>query len=391
MPLKDGLNDHPKKNKILFIMRHLNLRMYAMVLALICVWVIFTLLTSGTFLSTRNLSNLSRQAAVTAILAVGMTLVIVSANIDLSVGYGAGLLGAIAAIVHVWWGQPILVTLFIVICIGILMGLMQGYLVAYQRIPAFIVTLGGFLAYRGLMLAFTKGETILLPDNWLKAIGNAYLSPTLGWGLMLAGVGISGFRFYRQRLGQLQYGNPEQASLLMFLLKIIGVSALIVAFIAVMNAHKGVPFPVCILFGLAFVFHFIANHTRFGRYVYAVGGNAEAAYLSGVNVRSITLRVFATMGALMAIAGVVMTARVGSASPEAGRLLELDAIAACVIGGASLMGGRGSIFGAILGAFVMESLNNGMSMANMDASWQDIIKGVVLVAAVGFDMASRRR
>ena len=177
----------------------------------------------------------------------------------------------------------------------------------------------------------------------------------------------------------------------MFLLKVAATSALIVAFISVMNAHKGVPFPVCILFGLAFVFHFIANHTRFGRYVYAVGGNSEAAYLSGVNVRSITLRVFATMGALMAIAGVVMTARVGSASPEAGRLLELDAIAACVIGGASLMGGRGSIFGAILGAFVMESLNNGMSMANMDASWQDIIKGVVLVAAVGFDMASRRR
>ena len=176
-------------------MKHLNFRMYAMVLALVCVWVIFTLLTGGTFLSTRNLSNLSRQAAVTAILAVGMTLVIVSANIDLSVGYGAGLLGAVAAIVHVWWGQPIVVTLLAVICLGILMGLIQGYLVAYQRIPAFIVTLGGFLAYRGLMLAFTKGETILLPDNWLKAIGNAYLSPTLGWGLMIAGLGVGGYRF----------------------------------------------------------------------------------------------------------------------------------------------------------------------------------------------------
>ncbi|MDE0555395.1 MAG: sugar ABC transporter permease [Candidatus Poribacteria bacterium] len=371
-------------------MKHLNFRMYAMVLALVCLWVIFTLLTGGTFLSTRNLSNLSRQAAVTAILAVGMVLVIVSANIDLSVGYGAGLLGAIAAIIHVRWGQPIILTLFAVICIGILIGLMQGYLVAYQRIPAFIVTLGGFLAYRGLMLAFTRGETILLPDNWLKAIGNAYLSPTLGWGLVIVGLCISGERFYRQHTRRLQYGT-EKASRLLVLLKITGISALVAAFIAVMNTHKGIPFPVCILFGLAFVFHFIANHTRFGRYVYAVGGNAEAAYLSGVNVRSITLRVFATMGALMAIAGVVLTARVGSASPEAGRLLELDTIAACVIGGASLMGGRGSIFGAILGALVMESLNNGMSMANMGAAWQDIIKGVVLVAAVGFDMASRRR
>ena len=356
-----------------------------MVLALVCVWIIFTLLTGGTFLSTRNLSNLSRQAAVTAILAVGMTLVIVSANIDLSVGYGAGLLGAIAAIVHVWWGQSIFVTLLTVVCLGAVIGLLHGYLVAYQRIPAFIVTLGGFLAYRGLMLAFTQGETILLPDNWLKSIGNAYLPLSLGWTLLFIGLVIIGYRLYRQ------HTTRAHGSFRTDILKALGASLFSVAFITVMNTHKGIPLPVCILFALAFLFHFIANRTRFGRYVYAVGGNAEAAYLSGINVRSITLRVFVTMGALMAIAGVVMTARVGSASPEAGRLLELDAIAACVIGGASLMGGRGSISGAILGAFVMESLNNGMSMANMDASWQDIIKGVVLVAAVGVDMASRRR
>ena len=373
-----------------------HLRLYAMVIALICVWVIFTLLTGGTFLSTRNLSNLSRQAAVTAILAVGMVLVIVSANIDLSVGFGSGLLGAVAAILHVWWGQPIVLTLIAVICLGILMGLMQGYLVAYQRVPAFIVTLGGFLVYRGLMLAFTKGETILLPDNWLKSLGNAYLPPPVGWVLMLIAVIVVVVRIWQSDVVRADdefnplSGESSPASRLMFLVKMGGIALLIVAFVAVMNAHKGIPIPVCILFGLALAFHFIASRTRFGRYVYAVGGNAEAAYLSGVNVRGITLRVFATMGALMAIAGVVLTARVGSASPEAGRLLELDAIAACVIGGASLMGGRGSIFGALLGALVMESLNNGMSMANMDASWQDIIKGIVLVTAVGFDMASRR-
>ncbi len=374
-------------------MRFTHFRLYAMVIALVCVWVIFTLLTGGTFLSTRNLSNLSRQAAVTAILAVGMVLVIVSANIDLSVGFGSGLLGAVAAILHVWWGQPIVLTLLAVICLGILMGLMQGYLVAYQRVPAFIVTLGGFLVYRGLMLAFTRGETILLPDNWLKSIGNAYLPQSVGWGLMLIAVVVVVVRIWQSSdfdaFTPLS-GDSSPSSRLMFLMRMGGTVLLIVAFVAVMNAHKGIPIPVCVLFGLAFVFHFIANRTRFGRYVYAVGGNAEAAYLSGVNVRGITLRVFATMGALMAIAGVVLTARVGSASPEAGRLLELDAIAACVIGGASLMGGRGSIFGALLGALVMESLNNGMSMANMDASWQDIIKGIVLVAAVGFDMASRR-
>ena len=369
-------------------MKHLNLRMYAMVFALVCVWVIFTLLTGGTFLSTRNLSNLSRQAVETAILAVGMTLVIVSANIDLSVGYGAGLFGAITAILHVWWGQPIILTLLAVICVGILIGVLHGYLVAYQRIPAFIVTLGGFLAYRGLMLAFTKGETILLPDNWLKSLGSAYLPHTLGWGILIVALGVSGYLFFHQRVKP--QSERTYKTYLPTIFKIIGTWGGLIAFVTVMNSHKGIPMPVCILSGLVFLFHFVANHTRFGRYVYAVGGNAEAAYLSGVNVRSVTLRVFATMGALMAIAGVVLTARVGSASPEAGRLLELDAIAACVIGGASLMGGRGSIFGAVLGAIVMESLDNGMSLANMDASWQDIIKGVVLVAAVGVDMASRK-
>ena len=369
-------------------MKHLNLRMYAMVIALACIWIIFTVLTKGTFLTNRNLFNLSRQAAVIAILAIGMALVIISANIDLSVGFGAGMLGAITAILHVWWNLPIVLTLFIVLCIGIIIGMLHGFLVAYLRIPAFIVTLGGFLVYRGLMLAFTKGETIALPDNWLKSIGTAHLPQSIGWILMCVGLSVSGYTFFRQfSHSQLQ---PTLKAYLPAVTKLIATCACIIAFVVVMNSYRGIPIPACILIGLALVFHFISNHTRFGRYVYAVGGNADAAYLSGVNVRSITLHVFAIMGALMAIAGIVMTARLGSAGPGAGRLLELDAIAACVIGGASLMGGRGTVFGAILGAFVMASLSNGMSMANMGTAWQDIIKGVVLVAAVGFDMASRK-
>ncbi len=369
-------------------MKHLNLRMYAMVIALVCIWLIFTLLTGGTFLSNRNLSNLSRQGTVTAILALGMVLVIISANIDLSVGFGAGLLGAITAIIHVQWEIPIFVTILAVIGIGGLIGVVQGFLIAYQRIPAFIVTLGGFLVFRGLMLAFTKGETILLHDNWLKDIGNAYLPSHLGWGLMGIGLALSGYLLLRQN--STANLNKNDNSLLLRIIKTAVTWGGIIAFVVTMNSYKGIPMPACILLGLTFIFHFIANHTRFGRYVYAVGGNAEAAYLSGINVRSITLRVFALMGALMAIAGIVMTTRLGSAGPDAGRLLELDAIAACVIGGASLMGGRGTIFGAVLGAFVMASLSNGMSMANMDIAWQDVIKGIVLVTAVGFDMASRK-
>ncbi len=369
-------------------MKHLNLRTYAMVIALISIWIIFTLLTNGTFLTARNLSILSRQATVTAILAIGMVLVIISANIDLSVGFGSGLLGVITAILHVSMELPIILTLILVVCIGILIGVLHGFLIAYQRIPAFIVTLGGFLLYRGLMLAFTKGGTILLPDNWLKSIGTSHLPPQIGWVIMSISIGLSVYVFYRQLISsQLPKTFKAQLPTMMKLLSTLGC---IIVFVMVMNSYKGIPLPVCILLSLAFIFHFIANRTRFGRYVYAIGGNAEASYLSGINVRLITMQVFALMGVLMAVAGVVMTTRLGSAGPEAGRLLELDAIAACVIGGASLMGGRGTIFGAILGAFVMASLSNGMSMANMGPAWQDIIKGVVLVAAVGFDMASRK-
>ena len=206
--------------------------------------------------------------------------------------------------------------------------------------------------------------------------------------MMIAGLGLSVYVFYKQiKTSQTPRISKEYLSTLLRLLATMGCIAV---FGMVMNSYRGIPLPVCILLGLAFIFHFITNHTRFGRYVYAIGGNAEASYLSGINVRLRTMQVFALMGALMAIAGVVMTTRLGSAGPDAGRLLELDAIAACVIGGASLMGGRGTVFGSILGAFVMASLSNGMSLANMGPAWQDIIKGIVLVAAVGFDMASRK-
>ena len=317
-----------------------------------------------------------------------MALVIISANIDLSVGFGAGMLGAVTAILHVWWNLPVTLTLIIVLCLGTLIGVIQGYLVGYLRIPAFIVTLGGFLVFRGLMLTVTKGQTIPLNDNWLMAIGTAPIRKDIGLSLLLSS-GIFIVLFHIVRFDNTSVPKQNETGLLSFLTSIL-ILLCIFAFVIVMNSHKGVPILACIMFGLTFIVHLIANYTRFGRYVYAVGGNSAAAYLSGIDVRGVTLRVFAVMGALMAVAGIVMTARLGSAGPEAGRLLELEAIAACVIGGASLMGGRGTIFGAILGAFVMASLSNGMSLANMTPAWQDIITGTVLVAAVGFDMLSKK-
>ena len=236
-----------------------------------------------------------------------------------------------------------------------------------------------FLAYRGLMLAFTKGETILLPDNWLKAIGNAYLSPTFGWGLMVAGIGISGYVSTDSAPHRLQYGNPEQSSLLMFLVKIVGVSALIVAFVAVMNAHKGVPFPVCILFGLAFVFH--SSRTTRVSDVMSTQLAAMRRRRTSLESTSGALRYacLQTMGALMAIAGVVMTARVGSASPEAGRFAGVRRYRCVCYRRCEFNGWTRERLRCDFRGIRQESLNNGMSMANMDASWQDIIKAWCLL------------
>ncbi|MAF11615.1 sugar ABC transporter permease [Candidatus Poribacteria bacterium] len=315
-------------------MRSRHLRTYAMALSLVAIWTLFAVVTDGVFLSSRNLLNLTRQASVTAILAIGMVVVIISGHIDLSVGSLAGFLGAGLAVSHGVLGAPGFASALLMVVVGAGLGCCHGLLVAYQRVPAFIVTLGGLMVYRGGMLAITKGGTLRLPmDSWLKDIGNGSL-PQTAW---------------------------------------------------------GIPTPLVLVAILSVAMWLVVSRMRYGRHVHAVGGNAEAAFLSGIDTRRVVVIAFTTMGALAAVGGAVLTARVGSASPEAGRLLELDAIAACVIGGASLMGGRGSIPGALLGALVMASVDNGMSLANMGPFWQDIVKGSVLVVAVWFDMRVRAR
>lgn len=301
---------------------------YAMAAALLLIWTYFAVATGGLFLSPRNLANLTRQSSVTAVLAVGMTLVIAAGHIDLSVGSLAGFLGAALAVAVARLGLPSGLAAAGVLALGAGLGAFHGFLTAYQRIPSFIVTLGGLMAYKGGMLALTGGLTIPLPtDAWARSLGNANVPP--GWGL---------------------------------------------------------PAPLVAVAVFAALFWGMSVWTPFGRRIYATGGNEEAARLAGVNTRRIALAVFSLMGAVAGAAGVILTARVGSASPEAGKLLELDAIAACVIGGASLMGGRGGVPGSLLGALVMTSLDNGMSLANWGPFWQDIMKGGALVAAVWFDM-----
>lgn len=366
------------------------LRAYSLLAAIFIVWMIFAYTTEGIFLQPRNISNLMRQTAVTAILAVGMVMVIVARHIDLSVGSLVGLAGAAAAIAQTTYQLGLLPSLLIALWVGIGVGLAQGALVAYIGIPAFIVTLGGLLAWRGVVKGITQGSTIPVAIAEFKAIGQDYLPPIAGWILAAAAVLAIVWLAVRRDRARRQYGlapAPAAATAARVLVS----AGVVVGFAAVLNSYAGIPVPVMLFLGVAAAGAFIMRHTVFGRHVYALGGNPEAARLSGIDLERHVLAVFGIMGLLAGLAGIIYTARVGSASPDAGLLLELDAIAACVIGGASLLGGRGSVLGACLGALFMASLDNGMSLENISDFMQDIVKGTILVAAVGLDMVGRRR
>ncbi|HLA95181.1 MAG TPA: sugar ABC transporter permease [Pyrinomonadaceae bacterium] len=366
-----------------------SLRAYVMIGVLALIWAYFHWATGSIFMTPENLANLSTHMSVTAILAVGMLMVIVSGNIDLSVGSVLGFAGGIAALSMTTYEFGLIPSIIFAIVVGIFIGVFQGALTAYLNIPAFIVTLGGLLAWRGAVKWLLGGYTVPVADDTFKAIGNSYIDPWIGW--VVAGLAVLFVLFmaYRNARSVKDYGLGEAnygGELLKAIIPVVG----IVAFIWVMNAYKGIPIPVIILLAVALFGAFLTNSTTFGRYLYAIGGNADAARLSGIDNKRNVLKVYALLGALTGVAALIFTARVGSAAPDAGVLKELDAIAACVIGGASLVGGRGTVFGACLGALIMASLDNGMSLLNVRDFMQDIIKGSILVAAVGLDMAGRR-
>ena len=366
------------------------LRAYIMIGVLAAIWLYFHYATGSIFLTPRNLSNLMTQMSVTAILAVGMLMVIVSGNIDLSVGSVLGFAGGTAVYCMSALGYGLLVSIAIAIIIALAIGVFHGALTAYLNIPAFIVTLGGLLAWRGAVKGLLGGNTIPVSSDVYKAIGQKSLPPEYGWILAALAILFILFLAFRHARSVKDYGFGEARYGSEFAKAIIPVVG-VIAFIWVMNSADGVPIPVLILLAVALAGAFLTNSTVFGRYLYAIGGNAEAARLSGINNKRNVLKVFGLLGALTGIAAVVYTARQGSASPDAGTLKELDAIAACVIGGASLVGGRGTIFGACLGALIMATLDNGMSLLNVRDFMQDIVKGSILVAAVGLDMMGRKQ
>jgi len=351
-------------------------RALTMVGALVVIWIAFSLTTDGMFLSSRNLSLLARQMAVTSILATGMVLVIVAGQIDLSVGALTGLTGALSTLAAVRFGWPLPLALLVALAAGAALGALEGTLIAGLRVPSFIVTLGGMLVFQGSLLGLTRGVTIAPPSEYLL-VSQSFLPAPVGWALAAAIAGALSFAALRARGG-------ARWRLAALALLTLGVTA-------VMNAYQGVPVPVLLVLAIASVLSVVAYRTPFGRHLYAVGGNREAAFYAGIPIERRIVGVFAVMGLLCGIAGVVLTARVGAATTDAGRMMELDAIAAAVIGGTSLMGGRGTVWGALLGAMVMASLDNGMSLLNTEAFWQPILKGGILVAAVAADMAGRRR
>lgn len=367
----------------------MDVRAYTMVGALVLIWVFFGLL-DPTFLTPRNLSNLFTQMSVTSILAIGMVLVIVAGHIDLSVGSILGLTGGLAAIFSNWLELPAIVVILATLAAGAILGLVQGWLVAYKMIPAFIVTLGGMMVFRGTLMGVTKSMTIPVSDKVLALLGNAYFASGFGIILGVLAIALIVWSTLRKRRSRQKYGF-EVAPFVVDVIKMAALSLLVIAFVLVMNAYKGIPFPIIFVIVLAAIFFFLSTKTTFGRHIYAIGGNLEAARLSGINIRRKTMTVFLLSGLMASIASIILTSRLASATITAGNMAEMDAIAACVIGGTSLMGGAGTVLGALIGALVMTSLDNGMSLMGLESFWQYVVKGSILVFAVWLDISNRRK
>lgn len=375
-----------------------NIRQYGMIIALVFITVLFQILTDGILLKPLNVTNLILQNSYILVLAIGMVLVIITGHIDLSVGSIAAFIGALAAIMMVDMQLPPFLAVIISLGVGALIGAWQGFWIAYVRIPAFIVTLAGMLLFRGLTMIILNGQSIspfpksfqkissgFLPD-WFGGESIHILTIVLGAILSLLVI----WQEWKERQTQIKY-NFETAPLWIFLAKVISLVAIVNVFTYVLATYNGIPNILVILFVLIVIYSFVMNRMIAGRHIYALGGNEKAAKLSGVKTKKVTFWVFVNMGAMAALSGLIFAARLNSATPKAGTNFELDAIAACFIGGASASGGIGTVIGAIIGGLVMGVMNNGMSLIGLGVDWQQGIKGLVLLLAVAFDIYNKSK
>jgi putative multiple sugar transport system permease protein len=374
-----------------------NIRDYALLLSLLAIMVFFQFTTNGTLFMPVNMTNIILQNSYIVIMALGMLLIIVAGHIDLSVGSVSGFVGAVAAVMMVPWKIDPFLTMFACLALGALIGGVQGYFVAYYRIPAFIVTLAGMLIFKGLALTVLGGASVGPFPREFQLLSSGYVPDIFSTTLfgasfnvlaVLLGGAVTALIIYfnvKERREQQAHGLAEEPDII-FLGRNILIAAAFLTFSVLMARYKGLPNVLIVMFALIALFVFLTTRTTFGRRVYAMGGNYKAAQLSGINTERMTFLIFVIMGALAALAGLIFAARLNVATPKAGLGFELDVIAACFIGGAAVTGGVGKVIGAVIGAFLMGVMNNGMSIMGIGIDWQHVIKGGVLLLAVFLDV-----
>jgi len=375
-----------------------NLREYGMLISLVAIMVLFQVLTDGTLLRPLNLTNLVLQNSYVVIMALGMLLVIVAGHIDLSVGSVCGFIGALAAVLMVQYDWGYVPTAVVSILAGALIGAAQGWFVAYGKIPSFIVTLAGMLVFKGLTLALLQGQSLgPFPETFQK-LSSGFIPDPLGGdtlritSLIVGALAAAALVFFKLRgRAKLAAHGMEQEPYAFFLVKNVFFAAVILFFSWLLASYKGLPNVLVVMAVLIVVYDFVTNRTTVGRRIYALGGNEKAARLSGIKTQRLAFLTFVNMGALAALAGLVFAARLNTATPKAGLGFELDVIAACFIGGASASGGVGKVMGAVIGAFIMGVMNNGMSILGIGIDYQQVIKGLVLLAAVFIDVYNKNK
>jgi len=375
-----------------------NFREYGLMIALVVIMIFFQFMTNGTLFRPLNLTNLILQNSYVIIMALGMLLVIVAGYIDLSVGSVAGFIGALAAVMMVRWHIDFRIAMFLCLIVGGLIGAGQGYWIAYHKIPSFIVTLAGMLIFRGLTLALLGGDSIGPFAVPFQQLSTGFIYDFFGQTgfritSMVIGALVAVIMFYnslRRRLNREKHGF-QGGSFFLFVLENIIISGLVLYLSYQLASYRGLPNVLIIMGVLIALFGFITTRTTVGRRIYALGGNEKAAKLSGIKTERLAFGTFVTMGALAALAGLVFTARLNTATPKAGVGFELDVIAAVFIGGASASGGVGKVMGAVIGAFIMGVMNNGMSIMGVGIDWQQVVKGMVLLAAVIFDVYNKNK
>ncbi|RZS56674.1 multiple monosaccharide ABC transporter permease [Sphaerotilus mobilis] len=378
-------------------LRH-HMREYGMLMSLVAIMAFFQVMTDGTLMQPLNITNLILQNSYIIIMALGMLMVIVAGHIDLSVGSVCGFVGAVAAVLMVNLEMHYVPATLICLVLGGVIGAAQGWFVAYVKIPSFIVTLAGMLIFKGLALAVLGGQSVgpfpptfqllssgFLPDP-LQGESLRLLSVLLG---VLAGVALLVSKWRARRVAQAHHMAVEPG--LLFWLKNLVFAAVLVALVTLMSTYKGIPNVLMVMAVLIVAYEFVTTRTTVGRRVYALGGNEKAARLSGIRTDRLTFGTFVNMGVLAAVAGLIFAARLNTATPKAGQGFELDVIAACFIGGASASGGVGRVYGAVIGAFIMGVMNNGMSILGIGIDYQQVIKGLVLLAAVFVDVYNRNK